>query len=741
MTDSSSTNTDTTNTDATATTDTTTQTRTATNSFRFSGESSGYQAYKPNEWTSPKEILFSSFTITETDLRVKTAEFSSPHYIDMTKGRVCVWIQRKYGDNFGGIVLKAERDSENGMYKYVCQDWNRLLTNRVYVVLNGEWNVYKVIMNLLSKCGLSTDGLGKIESYDGMIDEVPQDDDPTETNSKSTTTTTTTTSTDTSSSSGKEGESTKTTTTTNKDTEKETKLQKGNSFRQKPTGLYDKITARELILALVMKEGVNIDIYMDENGVLHFQRYEKDTWMKERWYFVDHEIYDAHLTFDITDLITQVAVKHVDALDGNATLYTSEKQLGVKIAAFFGVMGTVIDNPVKSSGGNTTAVASGDGVTFTGKPSAGKCCARNNGGVMPPYKSVTRSYKNYCPMCKATNCLADTPKNPSRSRVAEGEISCTKCGADYCICCGAEKDGSCRSNLIKAGGGTTVSSTSSSSSSSSSASTGGSISNTNGTTDTTSTDASLTEGSAAAVEDYAKNKIAARIAFSESIRKWYTFTIKLPGEYRHLHTNSFCMFMMSETFMLENLPVIGKKLNGKFTRYAGYEKNRYYIEKVVTTCDENVGLQTELTLNPFATDYSTFTKTQVQAEEALQSALGGGGSGGAISGDLVGIGKALASKYHFCSGAAQTYAGMKKNGCGSCFSWSEALFTELKKAGYKVRVIQYATSSAPNHRSVQYMNNGQWVDYPYREAGIDTGARATRNKPGMFVFKDWNDNY
>ncbi len=727
MADNNTTTTDTTNT----TTDTTTETqqRTATNSFRFSGETQTYQAYKPGEWTTPQELLFASFTITETDMRAKTAEFTSPHYIDLTKGRACVWIQRKYGDNFGGVILKSSLDSETGLYTYTCQDWNRLLTNKVYVVLNGEWEVYKVVTKLLGKCGLSTDGLKKIEEYDGMVDEVPLDDDPDETNTSDVGSATTTTSTTSSEGEGEQQKQQE----TKKDTSKEAKLKRKNTFRQTPRGLFDKISARDLIFALLMKEGTNLDIYFDENGVLHFERYEKDTWLKKRWYFVDTEIYNAQLSFDITDVITQVAVKHVDALNGDATLYTSEKMLGVSIAAFFGVMGTVIDNPTKSSG-STGAVASGDGFTCSGKPSAGKCCARNHGGVMPPYTTVTRTYKNYCVMCKASNCLADTPKNPSRNRVAEGEISCTKCGADYCICCGAEKDGTCRSNLIPIGSATPTTTTSTTSTKT--ASTGGSISSTQ-TSDTTG-DLATTEGSTAAVENYAKNKIAARIAFSESIRKWFSFTIKLPGEYKNLHTNSFCMFMMSETFMLENLPTIGKKLNGKFTRYAGYEKNRFYIEKVVSNCDNRMGLSTELTCNPFASDFSTYAKTQVQAEEALNSALGGGG-GGAISGDLIGIGNALAAKYTFCGGVgSESYGSMKKRGCGSCFAWSGALYTELKKAGYTVRVIQYATSAAGNHRSVQYLNGGTWQDYPYRSTKIPMMARSTSSKPGMFVCLDEN---
>lgn len=679
---SNSSNSSTTNSnDATSTDTGTTETqKTATTSYRFSGESEGYQAYKPKEWTTPKEILFSEFTITETDLRVKTATFTSPYYIDLTNGRACVWIQRKYGENFGGVILSCEFDADKGLYNYQCQDWNRLLTNKVYVILSGDTKVYDIIQKMLVKCNLSTDGLLNIDKYNNIIEEIPTDDDPEEVvssstgGSNSTTTSTTNTNKDSSKTDDKNKKTTnknqengtgtqKTTSETDntktKKQKEEEKKAKRNPFYKKPQGLYDKLTARDFIMALVMKAGVSIDVHMDENGVLRFDPYEKETWNKERWYFVDTDVYDAKLKFDITNVITQVAVKHTDALNGEATLYTSEKLIGVNLAAFFGVMGTVIDNPVKATA-STGGVNDGNIITVKGKPSTA-CCKRANGGVQPPYKEVTRSYRNYCPNCGKSGTLQDTPKDPTRSgKVPEGEITCGNigpavknkgsvkgCDSDFCCHCGYDKNGTCRSQLQPAGstGGTAAMATSGSSSSSSSNSSSSgsssssssknnsssSSSNSANSTATDSTADTSSSTSSVAVEDYTKNKIAARIAFSESIRKWFTFSFRVPGEYQNLHTNSFCMLMMSKKFVLKNLPTIGKKLNGKFTRYLGYEKNRYYIEGVTVRCD-NSGLSTELKLNPFASDYSTFAKTQEQAYEALQSALGGGGSVGNANG-------------------------------------------------------------------------------------------------------------
>ena len=257
-------------------TDTTQQQKTATTGYRFSGESKGYQAFKPSEWTVPKEIPFSEFVITETDLRVKTATFSSPYHIDLTNGRACVWIQRKYGENFGGVILSCEYDGTTGMYNYSCQDWNRLLTNKVYVILAGDTKVYDIIKKLLIKCNISTDGLKSIDSYDYIIEEVPLDDDPNETLGSSTggnfQANSNTGGNSSSSSDNKKSSKSKKETSSELSAKQRKELEKAehNPFYKKPSGLYDKITARDFILALVMKSGVSIDIHMDENGVWIF---------------------------------------------------------------------------------------------------------------------------------------------------------------------------------------------------------------------------------------------------------------------------------------------------------------------------------------------------------------------------------------------------------------------------------------------------------------------------------------
>ena len=110
----------------------------------------------------------------------------------------------------------------------------------------------------------------------------------------------------------------------------------------------------------------------------------------------------------------------------------------------------------------------------------------------------------------------------------------------------------------------------------------------------------------------------------------------------------------------------------------------------------------------------------------------GGGSGNTSAGQVIGndaieIGNSLASMYTFCAkSGAESYEAMKQKKCGSCWAWSDALYTELTKIGYSCRIVEYATSMSNNHRSVQYKNeSGQWIDYPYRDTNIPNLAYNT----------------
>ena len=74
------------------------------------------------------------------------------------------------------------------------------------------------------------------------------------------------------------------------------------------------------------------------------------------------------------------------------------------------------------------------------------------------------------------------------------------------------------------------------------------------------------------------------------------------------------------------------------------------------------------------------------------------------------------SKYRY-SYSYHTGSDLVKHGCGDCWAFSDYLNTKFKKAGYKSRVVQYATSYSSRHRSVQLYQNGAWKTVPYRAYG------------------------
>ncbi|OEC88294.1 hypothetical protein A9507_05085 [Methanobacterium sp. A39] len=77
-----------------------------------------------------------------------------------------------------------------------------------------------------------------------------------------------------------------------------------------------------------------------------------------------------------------------------------------------------------------------------------------------------------------------------------------------------------------------------------------------------------------------------------------------------------------------------------------------------------------------------------------------------------------AAGYGYRSGVS-TASGLVKYKAGDCWAYSAYLDSKFKAAGYKSRVIQYATSYSSRHRSVQLYQEGTWKTVPYRAYGYN----------------------
>jgi hypothetical protein len=92
------------------------------------------------------------------------------------------------------------------------------------------------------------------------------------------------------------------------------------------------------------------------------------------------------------------------------------------------------------------------------------------------------------------------------------------------------------------------------------------------------------------------------------------------------------------------------------------------------------------------------------------------------------------SKFKYVKGVNSSASRLPNEG-GDCWVMSDWLYKNIKKTGVECRIIQYETSLANNHRSVQIKINGEWMDLPYGKYGFDSRFAAAHSKPGMFVYK------
>lgn len=109
-----------------------------------------------------------------------------------------------------------------------------------------------------------------------------------------------------------------------------------------------------------------------------------------------------------------------------------------------------------------------------------------------------------------------------------------------------------------------------------------------------------------------------------SVRDLYTLKLKIPlgsTNLKLLHTNQFLFTELpTDVFELANMEIISKALTNKYSRYAGYQLNRWYIENVTITCDKS-NFYMELSLNPFPTSFVKYKDDMRSVEKAYRDAF------------------------------------------------------------------------------------------------------------------------
>lgn len=421
------------------------------------------QFWNTENYTPYSEIRFTNFEITEENPRIQTATFETLENIDMTSGRVAILITGDCND-FGGIIIKKEYDPETFIYKYQCQGFmDRIMANPTYVVANGSKTAHELIQETLANIGLPDIYLQSADDYDLAVSDetrmlMEADKELTETSDMindddSTTKEVKKSDSDSTSSDSDEEETVKTVTKT-LSTTSDGKIM--NTLKRKPVGLYDSETTGDFIRTLLYDYGINLDFYGDVNGIPHFEVMDLEAWRKVGWYLSPNMGLNSNYqyTFDITNIVTQVGIKNIQASNGNGEMYTSEELLGVNIENFVGRMGIIEDNPT------TKSTSTGDDEDDTeeieqikeqyqdstgrkynktevldteGEPSCIKC-AFKNGGLQPTQQKYKKSWLNQCKGCGKTGTLQD------KSSGNDYKTVCSSCGLTYCQYCGYERE-------------------------------------------------------------------------------------------------------------------------------------------------------------------------------------------------------------------------------------------------------------------------------------------------------------
>lgn len=109
----------------------------------------------------------------------------------------------------------------------------------------------------------------------------------------------------------------------------------------------------------------------------------------------------------------------------------------------------------------------------------------------------------------------------------------------------------------------------------------------------------------------------------ESVRNLETLKITLPlgnPSLRYVHTNQFLFTELPEDFFkLANMAEIAKAINNSYSRYSGYQLNRWYVENLTITNDKT-NFNMELEVNPFASTLNKYRDDKLSFEKAYTDA-------------------------------------------------------------------------------------------------------------------------
>ena len=277
-------------------------------------------ASKPNaviSWKKKIKMWYSKYSIKESDMRIKTASFDSPQFIDLTTGLYAVKIVSKYHENFAGIILDVDYDEDKEMYSYQCQDFSRLYISKFETIVN-KVKVYNLLRMLITRGGVGVYKPTKkvLKKYKKQL-------------------------------SGLKAKS-----------RYNQSLYKGNKYKGNPFDKNVSIIARdkswiEVIRDLVFYSLGYFDVWFNDNGVLQIEPLSRTDWENTGLHLTNKEIANRKFKFSTTNAITNV-VATGEVSKKNKYFKTSEL-IGLNLNAFFGNITTSVSNQSNSTKKTTTS--------------------------------------------------------------------------------------------------------------------------------------------------------------------------------------------------------------------------------------------------------------------------------------------------------------------------------------------------------------------------------------------------
>lgn len=262
-----------------------------------------------SSWSGAKSIPYSKYSIKESDMRVKTANFTSPQYLDLTTGLHAIRIISKYHENFAGIVLDVDYDEDNGLYTYQCQDFSRLYMDKFEAIFSKIklYNLLKLIIssgksshkNKFSRKGVTgvLSGLRALKKYDQSI--YPN------------------------------------------------QHYKGNPFNKNVDLLMRDKSRIEVIRSIVFNSLGFYDVYFNDRGILQIEPLSRTDWESTGLHLSSTEYANRKFKFSTANAITSVWVNASGDKVGKK--YTSKDLTKLDLKAFFGTLTTSISDPVQKS--------------------------------------------------------------------------------------------------------------------------------------------------------------------------------------------------------------------------------------------------------------------------------------------------------------------------------------------------------------------------------------------------------